>query len=112
MGPTHPKNTNNQPPPDIKINHEKFHNFTYHEQTDSIEIALDMQNERDQKTWTNNLGRMSSFEEKENLLLPSKHEFTQKGFCGTAGLCKIFYENYPYLFEEEIENRIEMGKHF
>ena len=31
---------------------------------------------------------------------------------GTAPISKVFYENYPYLFQEEIENRIEMNKHF
>lgn len=61
MGPTHPKNNQNQPAPDIKINHEKFHNFIYHEQNDLIEITIDMQNERDLKSWDGHLRRLDNF---------------------------------------------------
>jgi serine/threonine protein kinase len=31
---------------------------------------------------------------------------------GTQEFTQIYYENYPYLFEEEIENRVSMDKHF
>ena len=46
------------------------------------------------------------------MLIPTRHEYQPKGFCGTIGTLKIYYENYPYLFEEELENRIQMNKHF
>ena len=58
---------------DIKINHEKFQNFVYLEPEDLIQITLDINSEKDHKFWDGQLKRLSFFEDKEALLLPSRH---------------------------------------
>ena len=44
MGAKQTKKQQLTPPSDIKINHDKFQRFLYHEQTDLLEITLEMQN--------------------------------------------------------------------
>lgn len=58
---------------DIKINHEKFSHFVYHEPEDLIEITLEAESEKDINRWDQDLKRINSFQDKETLMVPNKH---------------------------------------
>jgi len=53
-----------------------------------------VESEKDIKAWDNDLKRLNAFEDKEALLLPNRHEFTPKGFCGNLGSIKVNYQKY------------------
>lgn len=50
---------------------------------------------------------------KKYILLPKSYEFVKQGYCGSAGVAKVFfdlfrkiiYDYFPYSLEGEIENR-------
>lgn len=46
---------------DIKIEHERFRHFIYHEDTDQLEIKMDMQSEKDYQNWVYQLKKLNEF---------------------------------------------------
>lgn len=48
----------------------------------------------------------------EYLLLPTKHDFSSKGICGSSGTLTLDFPYYPYLLTEEIESRVGKKKLF
>jgi hypothetical protein len=56
-----------------------------------------VESEKDIKAWDNDLKRLNAFEDKEALLLPNRHEFTTKGFCGNLGSIKVNYDKYRFI---------------
>ena len=48
----------------------------------------------------------------DGLLLPKSYEFKRNTICGSSGILRVDYDSYPYVLEDEIENRSVRKKHF
>jgi hypothetical protein len=61
MGANESKKEKGAPVEEIKIEHEKFRHFVYHEQTDQLEIKMDLQSEKDYTNWVQQLKQLNQF---------------------------------------------------
>ena len=59
MGAGESKKERGAPADEIKIEHERFRHFVYHEQTDQLEITMDLQSEKDYANWVQKLKKLN-----------------------------------------------------
>lgn len=88
------------------INHPRFGKarLLSNKNGEYLEISLPVVNESEIRSWEKAFKAMISH---DCLLLPLSYEFRGTELCGSNGICKINYDNYPYLLREEIRDRID-----
>jgi serine/threonine protein kinase len=77
---------------------------------ESIQISVPVVSEGELVAWEKGFRALLAH---DSLLLPLSFEFKRTELCGANGLCKVKFDNYPFLLRDEISSRrTQPGKPF
>ena len=94
--------------PKALIHHPKFERSSIVHNNRYMKVEFAIENETDVTSWEEKLTYYKErLQIEEYLLLPESYELSEKGFCGSSCILTVYYPTYPYVFQDEILNRVK-----